>query len=219
MSQIVRTRSTLIVATATLAVLLAGCAPGTTTPPTGDPEPEPTETVVTEPVASAVIVSLDGLTVVDETGGTMQAVRFDDPPPLLFLLDELLGSTPEPVVSEMTGASVYVWGELQYGVADGGEFSWLRADVADIAGLPLETSQGIHLGSTCDEVEALDPFIAGDDFDGDGQDDVYGLESAPVPGTESLTYPGETGTAFIAVGCEAGAVTWLHSPSSDFGDV
>lgn len=203
-----------------LALALAACAPtggGTTTDPV--PVPTPTVTVTpADPVPTAVILSLTGIDVVDENGATLEAATFDNPDAGLALLSELLGSTPEPSVNPDYGTSVWTWGGIQFG-SNGDSFSWLRSEQAELGGLPLQTAGGIHVGSSRADVEALSPFDMQYDQDGDGTSDVLGLDPEAVPGSESLTFPGHTGTAFVEADLEGNTVAVLRSPADDFSDV
>ncbi|HEX7835525.1 MAG TPA: hypothetical protein VF479_08675, partial [Pseudolysinimonas sp.] len=98
-------------------------------------------------------------------------------------------------------------------------FSWLRAEVSDLGGLPLQTTDGIQIGSTRAEVAALAPFDGAYDMDGDGTSDLFGLEQQTVPGTESLSFPGQPGTAFVEVQLDGDTVTVLRAPSNDYSDL
>jgi hypothetical protein len=201
---------------AALVLVLAGCAPGTPTTPTAAPEPTVTE--APEPVPTALVLSLDGLAIQDETGATLQSATFDDPDATLALLGELLGSTPTPTEYPEFGSKTYEWPGVLFGVASE-DFSWFRSEAADLGGLTLQTTDGIHLGSTRAEVTALSPFDLQYDMDGDGTSDLLGLEQETVPGTQSLNFPGQPGTAFVEVQLVSDAVTVLRAPSNDYSDV
>lgn len=202
---------------AVLVLVLAGCAPGTPTPPTA--APEPTVTVTPEPSApAAVVLSLDGITVQDAAGTTLQSSAFDDPDGTLELLSSLLGSTPTPTEYPEFGSTTWEWPGVLFGTTSD-EFSWFRSEAADLGGVTLQTTDGIHLGSTRAEVNALSPFDLEYDMDGDGTSDLLGLEHETVPGTMSLSFPGQPGTAFVEVQLLGDSVTVLRSPSNDYSDV
>jgi hypothetical protein len=202
---------------AALVLVLAGCAPGTPTGPTAGPEP--TETVTPAPAEpSTLVLSLDGLAVQDDTGATLQSATFDDPDATLALLGEILGSTPTPTEYPEFGSKTYEWPGVLFGVASE-DFSWFRSEAADLGGLTLQTTDGIHLGSTRAEVTALSPFDLQYDMDGDGSSDLLGLEQETVPGTQSLNFPGQPGTAFVEVQLVSDSVTVLRAPSNDYSDV
>ena len=202
---------------AALVLVLAGCAPSAPTP-TAEPEPEPTVTVAPEPVPTALVLSLDGLEVQDETGATLESATFSDPDATLALLASVMGSTPTPNVNPDFGTTTWEWPDVLFGQASE-DFSWFRSEAAVLGGLTLQTTDGIHLGSTRAEVTALSPFDLEYDMDGDGTSDLLGLEQETVPGTQSLSFPGQPGTAFVEVQLVGDAVTVLRAPSNDYSDV
>jgi hypothetical protein len=95
----------------------------------------------------------------------------------------------------------------------------VRAEVAQLGDLPLQTSDGIHVGSSLADVEALGHDDSGYDGDGDGTSDVLGLEQETNPSYDSLSHPGQPGTDYVEVQIAAGAVTVVRSPSNDYSDV
>ncbi len=97
--------------------------------------------------------------------------------------------------------------------------AWIRLLSADIAGLPVSTSEGIHVGSTRDEVLALTHVETTYCGDGDGKPDSLGVEPRTVPGTESLSHPGQEGTDYIRLAFTGDVVTAISSPSSDWQDI
>jgi hypothetical protein len=209
-------RSPLVIAAIAFTLVLAACAPtggGTT-----DPDPDPTVTVPETPTATAVVISLTGLDIVDQNGEPLEATRFDDPEPVLFLLGELLGSTPEPTEYPEFGTTTYDWGDVLLGL-NGEDYSWVRVDVAELGGLPVQTTDGIQVGSPRADVEALAPYDSGYDSDGDGASDSYGVEAVTNPEYESLSIPGEQGTDFVEVYMAGDSVEWIRSPSNDYSDV
>jgi hypothetical protein len=210
-------KPTRLLGLAALVLLLAGCAPGAPTTPSATPEP--TETVTPAPAEPATLVlSLDGLAVQDETGATLQSATFDDPDATLALLASVMGSTPTPNVNPDFGTTTWEWPDVLFGKASD-DFSWFRSEAAVLGGLTLQTTDGIHLGSTRAEVTALSPFDLAYDMDGDGTSDLLGLEQETVPGTQSLNFPGQPGTAFVEVQLVGDAVTVLRAPSNDYSDV
>jgi hypothetical protein len=201
-----------------LAALLTGCAPGA---PSGSGTPEPSPSVTPTSVApqpAVVILSLDGIAVQDDGGATLQSASFNDPEAALALVSSLLGSTPTPTEYPEFGSSTWEWPGVLFGRASD-TFSWLRAEVSDLGGLPLQTTDGIQIGSTRADVVALAPFDGAYDMDGDGSSDLFGLEQETVPGTESLSFPGQPGTAFVEVQLDGDTVTVLRAPSNDYSDV
>jgi hypothetical protein len=205
-------------AAAVLVLALAGCTPGTgTADPTTDPAP--TESVTpAAPQPALVVVSLTGLTIQDDAGGTVQTADFTDADATLALVSGLLGSTPTPTVNADYGTSVWEWPDVQLG-SSGPDYSWLRVSTATLGGLPVQTPDGIHVGSSLADVEAVGPFDDGYDSDGDGTSDILGVDQVPNPDQESLSLPGQPGTDFVALFMNGGAVTEIQSPSNDYSDV
>ena len=209
---------TAIVAALAVTLALAGCAPtgGSTDPTAG---PKPTETVVPEPVPTAVVLSLDGLAVVDQDGEPLEATQFSDPEPVLTLLGELLGSTPDPEENPDYGTTTYMWGDdVTFGTT-GPDYSWVRLNVTELGGLPVQTAAGIHVGSSRDDLLAQDVYDPEYDFDSDGFSDFYGLEPVTNNDYESLSFPGQPGTDYIEVQLQGNAVSSLSAPSNDYTDV
>lgn len=207
-----------LLAPAALLLALAGCAPGGGTGGTNAPSPDPTP-APEEPTASAIVLSLEGLATVDQDGEPLEAVRFDDAPPVLVLLTELLGEEPEEEYFADYGTTTYSWGEDVQLWTNEEDFSRLSLEVAELGGLPVATTDGITIGSTRDEVLALDPYDGEYDVDGDGDSDFLGLEPVANPEYESLSFPGQPGTDFIEVQLEDDLVSSLRSPSNDYTDV
>lgn len=201
--------------------MLSGCGPTGPTPtptPTAagvseSPSPSPTPEV---PIATSLRVALDRLVVLDQNGADLTSAAFDDPDAVLALVAQVTGSTPEPVDNQKFGV-LYEWPEIR--VILNFSTASVRITSATVAGLPVSTSQGIHVGSTRDEVLALDPVAEEYDGDGDGLPDTYGLEPATVPGTDSLSHPGQAGTAYIVVFMSGDTVASIGTPSGDYLDV
>lgn len=201
------------VAIAALTLVLAGCAP-TTPAPTAAPEPESTSTP--EPTETAALVlGLDDVSAIEESGGTTTAA-LDDPTAVLDLIGGALGATPTP--DSTAFGDNYVWPD-GVTVTVRGPFSFVRFDVAEAEGYELRTAQGIAVGSSRADVDALGPFSEDYDGDGDGNPDIVGLEQREEPGTDSLSSPGEVGTSYIAVIFAGDTVTALRSPAGDWRDV
>lgn len=206
----------ILIAAAALTLVLAGCAPQAS--PGGTTDPTPSDTTAA-PEPTAVILSLEGLTLVDQDGEALEATRFDDPQPVLVLLDELLGSTPDPEEFPEYDTTTYSWGEDLVFSTRGEDYSWVRVNVAEIGGLPVRTAAGIQVGSSRDDLLAQDVYDPKYDFDEDGFSDFYGLEPVTNDEYESLSLPGQPGTDFIEVQLQGDAVSSMSSPSNDYTDV
>jgi hypothetical protein len=203
------------VALAALVLVLAGCAPQVPAP-TADPDPAPSLSATPEPTETAALVlGLDDVAAVEETGDTATAA-FDDPQAVLDLIAGALGPAPAPDVTPF--GDTYVWPD-GVKVTVRGPFSFVRFDVAEAGDFELRTTDGISVGSPRADVDALGPFLEDYDGDGDGHPDRVGLEQREEPGTESLSSPGAIGTSYVAVFFAGGTVTSLLSPSGDWRDV
>ncbi len=201
--------------------MLAGCAtaesptPSATAIASSTPTPTPTPTVEA-PRATSAVLSLDSLVILDQNSAELRSASFEDPDAVLALVSELMGSTPEPVDNRKFGIN-YDWSTLTINV-NFGTVS-IRLMSADIAGLPVSTSDGIRVGSTRAEVLALPHVDTMYDGDGDGKPDSLGIEPRTVPGTNSLTNPGQEGTDYIQVFFSGDTVTGLFSPAGDWRDI
>lgn len=202
-----------------MALLLTGCASGTVANPTPSPTETVTPTLTPEaPAASGIIISLESVTVTDQDGEVMQAVPFTDPDAMIALVTDLTGGSA-PTVEDFSpkGFQRYEWDGIVV-IAYPASFR-VTVTVPEIGGLPVSTADGIHVGSTRSELAALSPFDAGEDADGDGSSDTFGLEARQNPGHESLSFPGQPGTDFIGVSLKGDSVTQLTAPDSDYGDI
>src|SRR5438128_295763 len=140
-------RSRMILAAGALAagLLLAGCVPAPLPSPT-DSEPAPVEPV--EAVATVLLISLDGVQVLNDDDSVAAEATFDDGQAVLELLGEVAGSTPEGQVNgEGYPITFYDWGQLGLAVVtDAG--ATLSVGDDEFAGLAVHTTDGIHIGST-----------------------------------------------------------------------
>jgi hypothetical protein len=195
-----------LAAAAVLAVTLAGCAPITIViGPTGGPSPS--ETTGSTPPPSgpdALVLGVQGLTLVDGEGGPDETVARDDVSGSIDLLTGLFGA-PDEQTTEF--GTFYDWGAVSG--SDSGWFN-VRFSAPDLDGVDLRTSQGIKVGDTRDAVTALDPFDDGE---------ILGLEAVPEPGTDSLSHPGDGGTSYIAVFFDGDTVIGLGAPAGDWRDL
>ncbi|MDH6181749.1 hypothetical protein M2152_001931 [Microbacteriaceae bacterium SG_E_30_P1] len=204
---------TRLLAVAAAVLLLAGCTateatPTPSTSATAQSTPSPTPMATPEaPTASAIVLSLAGLAVVDSAGEAIREAAFTDPDGVLSLLDEL--NDTEPGVTDFTpkGFTSYQWPDVAVNVwaAD----TSVVVTSATIAGLPVRTADGVHVGSTRADVTQLLVFDVGYDEDGDGTSDWFGLEPVTV----------DKGTEYIGVGITGDTVTKLRAPDSDFRDI
>ena len=213
-----RSRRLLVLALAA-GLALAGCS--TPAEPVDSPSPSASETVTApDPTPVSLVISLDAVSVVNDDGTTAASAPFTDGEAVLALLGEYFGETPEGVENtEGYPITGYDWGGVSLAVVDGGGAS-ISTQVTDFEGLAILTTDGIAVGSTRDEVLALDPFVGAPfDGDGDGQPDSLGLEAEVNPDVESLELPGEPGTDFVLVVFDGDLVSGINAPSSDYGDL
>jgi hypothetical protein len=199
-------------------LLLTGCGGGALGGPTDKATPEPSPSETAEPVATVLLISLDGVAVVNDDESVAAEAPFSDGVAVLELLVDLAGSTPEAQVnSEGYPITFYDWGPLSLTVVtDAG--ATLSVGDDEFAGLAVHTADGIHAGSSRADAAAVASYD-GKDFDGDGQPDYLGLEAAANPAVESLELPGQPGTDFIMLVIQGDVVTRLITPSSDYGDL
>ncbi len=217
-----------IAVTLAAGLLLAGCA-GTSTVPDATPS-APTESSIPEsvPALDSVYVSLDGVHLANDDDSVAGTAPYSDGPGLVALLTDAFGAEP---LAEVTGGTTYPathygWGDGGVIVSIGGPYgdgtfsdAWIRVTIAEYAGLPIFTDGGVNVGTDRAAVLTLAPYDPAYDGDGDGASDFLGLTPTPVPGSVSLSRPGEEGTAFVAVFFSGDTVTQLRSPADDFSDV
>lgn len=202
-----------LIALVAVAVLLTGC-----TPPSDEPAPSPSITTAEgetptptpspeAPQPSAVILSVDALTVVDATGAPLSSALFAEPDRMLELVTALEGGTA-PTEDRGTYGTRYEWADGAVGVIFGR--AWFDSSSATLGGLPLRTTQGIQVGSTRADVLALDPVDLGDDYDFDGLSDSLALEVRSEPGTTSLEDSIREGITFVEAYFPGDVVTRLE---------
>lgn len=197
-------------------LLLSGCASGAEV---AESTPTPTATTATPtptaPTPALVVLSVDEISVLDSTGAPLTAAPYSDPDAVLALLGSLEGSTPDPVDNQKFGMR-WEWPDLRL---TANYWAFVQVTGAQIAGLPVQTSQGIHVGSTREELAALDPHDWNSDADGDGVSDYYCLEARPEPGQVSLTDPAVEGITCVGVTLVGDSVVTISSMSTDWFDV
>lgn len=205
-----------------LAVLITGCASAapddsvaspSVSPSTSTPTPTPTPEV---PQPSALLLSLDGLTVLDDADAPLSSVLLSDPDSTIEFLTQLADTAPTVVDNQKFGQS-YKWAE-GFAVVNFGAVMNVRFTASTFGGLPVGTSQGVRIGSTRAEVLALGPVETLYDGDGDGLPDSLGLEPRVVPGTQSLRFEGQEGVDYVDVGFTGDLVTSLGL-GSDWRDI
>jgi hypothetical protein len=209
--------SRILVALSATTLLLSGCAASAGALP-ADPASDPTQTSA-PPETAALVVSLEGVTAVDADGETLETDRFDDGQAVLSLLGTTLGSTPEPEKNPDNDLAVYSWGDDLTLWVVGSDFARVRVNAAEVDGVPIRTEDGIQVGSSRDDLLALDVYDPKQDFDGDGYSDFYGLEAAENPDHESLADAGQPGTDYVQVELDGTEVAWILSPSNDYTDL
>lgn len=189
-------------------LLLSGCASAPQNPAISNtPEPSVSASAEASQPAS-IVLSVSGLSILDQDGAQLSSATFDTPESVLALLTDLLGDAPEQEDSPKAGIT-YSWP----GISFNEYVSVLVVDSAEIAGLPVATTQGITVGSSRSGVEALAPVAVY------GTTDELGIEAQEAPGTESLAVPGQVGTAFVSVRLTGDVVTSIATPSGDYNDL
>ncbi|MGP6206046.1 hypothetical protein [Microbacterium sp. F2] len=118
---------------------------------------------------------------------------------------------------ETVVAHRYSWEGASFVVFENSTWAPTAITAPSIGGVPVSTRDGIAVGSSREQVEALDPLEVWDE-DGDGAFDQLGLETRVVPDTRSLSRPGETGEEYILVVISDGAVSSLQH-GNDFSDL
>ncbi|MGN7950087.1 hypothetical protein ACTJKH_15190 [Microbacterium sp. 22215] len=220
-----RRHAPLLLALATTAALLPACAPepapGASTPaPTSSETPSATPTPAAE---ARLVVTIDGLEFVD--GADTESAGYDDAAAVLELLETATGEAPaltdlqDPPGYE-TNLVSYDWDGLSVVTEEGGEgaSSRILVDAATVGGVPIASQEGLTIGSTRDQVIAAQGWDVWDEDD-DGIADYLGVGEQEVPGTTSLTRPGETGIRYVMFSLTDDVVTKINAPADDFSDL
>ena len=204
---------------AALAALLAGCATGA---PSAQPTPSPTvnDTPTPTPEPEKLVLGVSEVSVVDSAGTVTASAPYTEPDTMVAFLTTTLGSDPTftDTSGQKGGARTWEWP----GVRASTSWQWIIVSVTlpEAAGLIVQTTSGIHVGSTRDEVAAA-PGLVGLDYDGDGDGlpDRAGIEAQPSPGHELLSRPGEEGVDFVGVGFAGDVVVSIWAFGSDWMDL
>ncbi|MBA8816595.1 hypothetical protein FHX48_001668 [Microbacterium halimionae] len=166
------------------------------------------------PFAAALVVSLTDIELHADDGSTSSSTPLSDGIGTLGFLTGVFGAEPTAEQSELGyPTTTYTWGDVSIIVVDDGPATVsFGAETAD--GLSLETTGGVHVGSTVAEAQA-----AGALFPDSGLTDVMRLDITEAPGTTSLENDGAAGIDFIMLVIENDVVARIGSPSNDYGDV
>lgn len=208
-------------------VALAACAPvapeaaPSPTATSASPTPSPTPTPTPTPVPAVLLVSVTGLALVDTAGAVVRSVEFTDEDGTVAFLTEVLGAPPELDESHsVKGILAHRWPGA---TCSTGRFSraFVVFESASVSGLVVQTVEGIHVGSSRDEVLAVGSFYAEGsyDSDADGLPEQYAIDVVPHPGSKSLSFPGEEGVDFVRLFMDGDAVTAILAPGSDWTDI
>jgi hypothetical protein len=180
------------------------------------PSPTPTATVAVE----TLTVTLDGL--LYEGGAGDESISLEDPEALLQLVEQLTGQPRTGVDIEdpwgqgdVMGVK-YEWADIIVSVF--GERANLIVRTPALGDVPVSTEEGITVGSSRSEALAAGARD-GWDADGDGVADFLELGAREVPGTQSLSRPGEVGIEYLSLGMKGDVVERIDLPANDFSDL
>jgi hypothetical protein len=175
-----------------------------------DPAPTTVVTATATPVAETLIVSVEGIEVLDGAGSVLDAAEFDDGAAVLEVLSATLGETPDPTSNPNLSTKTYDWRQIAITVVDGGPATmWIFSD--EIAGIDVHTEEGIGIGSS--KQEAIDAGAMPQAFP-----DQLRFQIREVPGTTSLETSG-IGVKFIWLLLTGEQVTRMIVPSNDYSDL
>jgi hypothetical protein len=208
-----------IAAATLLLIALAGCTPATPEPSAPPATESASPTSTPEPTeAAALVIGVDEITLVDQTGGSSTA-PLSSASAVVGIVTEALQQQPSQQDSEFT--VLYTWADgVTVTAVKESDYGTVRFNVAEANGYVLRTSEGISVGSPRSALDGLTVYDEGYDGDGDGLTDILGLEPREEPGTTSLAHPGEVGTSYVAAIIVSGTtVTALVSPAGDWRDV
>ncbi|WP_019179477.1 hypothetical protein [Microbacterium yannicii] len=209
--------------------LLTGCAGAASSDPTSTaaaptirPLPDPAPTPLdSDTSADELVVTLDAIEYTHD--GRTDVFTLDQAESLVALIEELTGQPParedieDPRGNGDLFGTSFTWADVTVASFDGGPTSvtFLSPAVGDA---DVITAEGIKVGSTRAEVIAAGGWGEGDS-DGDGVVDTVNLGMRAVPGTDSLSRPGEVGAEFIGLSLTGDEVDRMWTPSNDFTDL
>lgn len=215
----------LLVALATTAALLSACAPEPA-PDASTPVPAASETMSATPTPAAeshLVVTIDGLEFVD--GEETESADFENGAAVLALLENATGEAPSKAEFEdppgyETDLVRYEWDGISVVTEESGEGASAQVVVDSVTagGVPITSLDGLTIGSTRDQVIAEQGWDVWDE-DGDGVADYLGVGGQKVPGTTSLSRPGEIGILYVMFSLADDVVTKISAPANDFSDL
>lgn len=202
---------------AAVSLSLTACtATGGDAGPSASPSPTPSPTATAEPQQAAIVLTVDELQLVDETGATVSSASLDDGD-LIGFLGDALGSLPDPQKDDRYGFVFYDWGTVRLGTSEGVAGGWVTVSAAGENELAFRTESGLTVGSTREE--ALAAGAVSDYVDPEGAYEVLRLDPREVPGTTSLERPGETGVEFVSLTIVDDQVAQISVPGNDYSDL
>lgn len=210
-------RTPLLVVAVAVALALTGCTP--TSPGSSDPTPSgtsaaPEESTAPEPTGpERAIVTLDGLEI--ETAEGTTSIDFTDTEAVLQFFEESFGEEPEVSTDDQGYGFTYNdWDGLR--VTIGGQRASLLITTATVGDVPIETAEGLAVGSSRADAVAAGAW---DDWDDDKADDLLGITARDVPGTESLVHPGEVGREYLLLVLNDDRIERILTQANDFSDL
>ncbi len=204
--------------------VLAACAgPAPATTPTSSatsaqtPTAEPSETAAPD-AAVGLVLSLDGVTVSMADGS--ESIDLSQGDAMIALLTDVAGA--EPTIERLPpweGMDLrltrYSWDGLWLTQHDDGAVMGLSATGPTLNGVPVTTAEGIGVGASKADLLAAGAWSQSQD----GSEELFGLGSREVPGTNSLARPGSVGIEYMLVIVEGDQVVQLRAPANDYADI
>lgn len=198
-------------------IVLAGCSPtarpAETTPTSASSSPSPSSTLA---ASERLIVTVDGVTYAHSK--TEDTVVFSDPKNLLVLVEKAIGLSPTVTKIEdrpgyVFNASAYEWNGMMIRATE--THASIRVTKSAVNGIPVQTKQGIAVGSSRADVlsnQGKNPYS-------DNKENSLALDFQEDPGTSSLSHPGSVGVSYILLPMMKDAVERILSPSNDYTDL
>ncbi len=220
-----RMRSRWLIAVAVcFAFALTSCVSAGPRPPASLTISRPAPDVTPTPAISVnqLTITLDGI--VYSHDDTDEFVPLSDGQSLLALFQKLTGVMPTGVElqSPFEGydwkQTSYEWSDVRVVVSHDGGASSIGILAPAVNGVPIQTEEGISVGSKRAEVLAAHGWDIYDE-NGDGLAEAIGLGSREVPGTQSLSHLGAVGVEYILLVMKGDAVEQIQIPSNDFSDI
>lgn len=226
-------------AVAAAILLLSGCAPaqggGSPSTPAAEPSPPPTPSATTAPTpdeqqqAETVVVTAESITVTAEDGTELAVFDYFEPTDQVVEgLTDVFGIEPTDERFEgaldMPSGTIWNWDgfELTDTDPEGDPPLWpnhsVRVTMPEVAGVTVETVDGVRVGDDAQTIEARYPDTSGRFTVGDEPErlDVF-LGAIPLPKEGENSDGNYEFSVWLIAADPSAAISEFRAPSPNFG--